>query len=338
MGFFPQEFQPEETTANFPEYLTGIDSIVKNHKFTDTKVVIGNDTFDCHMVVLKVYSEFFAKMSKNEVVDKETVILPEEEVTPIAFHMIYEWMLSDDGKVNRPHFAEVFKATKFLGIPELMNQIMSTVDSHEVIGEREALTIYLEAKAIDEKILQQLMMSRISKLFLTFSASWEYLNLLVEEVEGFLKSNNLGVSSELGVLFVTIRWLQHKWPLRKKQVPQLLKFVRFELIQSWQLVELKNYPKELAHIFKTPEVQEMIDKALSNISLGHSYIAGEGDEIPQVLQRRLVNDPLWNEFSFERNPNMAQNYRNFTQYLKKLDGFHWRTLKYINLQHESESI
>jgi hypothetical protein len=204
-----------------------------------------------------------------------------------------------------------------------------------VIEEREALSIYLEAKAANVKPLQDFMMNKISKIFLTFVSSWEYLLLLYEEVEAFFQSNRLGVNSELDMLFAAIRWLQHDWPQREKSIAKLMKCVRFELIQSWQLVELKKFPKELKHIFKVREVQEMIDKALSNISLQHSHIEGDGDNLPLVFNRRLINDPMWNEFEFEKNPNVYHNYCNFCKYLKRLSESHWRKIKYFDPKHES---
>ena len=288
------------------------------------------------MIVLKSYSEYFEKLDKNDEIDTQTVTLPDDQVTPTAFYKIYEWMLADENFLTRSSFAEIFKAAKFLKIQDLLSQCMCCIDDMRVIGEREALSIYLEAKEINEKSLQDYMRMKISKIFLTFVASWEFLELTQDEVEDFFKSNRLGVNSELDMLFSGIRWLQHNWSQRKKSIPTLLRFVRFELIQSWQLVELKRFPRELEHIFKYPEVQDMIDKALSYISLQNSdHCKGDSETLTTVFNRRLINDPMWNEFQFERNPNLFQNFCNFCKYLNKLDGCHWRKLKYSDPKHES---
>lgn len=336
LGFHPRQFTQEEASAKFPTVMDSIEKMLKNRENTDTTISVGNETFDCHMIVLKCYSEYFDKLDANKNLDTKVVILPEDQVSPVAFYKIYDWMLADDAKVSRSHFAEVFKAAKYLNIRELMSQCMCCIDDKNVIGEREALSIYLESKEAGEKSLQEFMIKKISKFFLTFVASWEYLELIQEEVESFFKSNRLGVNSELDMLFAAIRWLQHGWPQRKKSIASLLKFVRFELIQSWQLVELKKYPKELEHIFKIPEVQEMIDKALSYVSLQSSENgSGDGDNIEAVFNRRLITDPLWNKFEFELNPNIHENYLNFCSYLSQLDACHWRKIKYANPLHES---
>lgn len=335
MGFSPREFNEEESTAKFPTCMSLVEKMLKNRQHTDTKIVVGDDTFNCHMIVLKSYSGYFKKLEKNDDMDKQTIILADDQVTPNAFHVIYEWMLTDNSNLQRPFFAEVFKAAKFLEVTEMISQVISLIDDKKVIGEREALTIYLEAKEANEKSLQKLMMMKISKIFLTFVASWEYLHLSSEEAEQFFQSNRLGVNSELDMMFAAIRWLQHGWPEKKKSVASLMKFVRFELIQSWTLVELKKYSKELEHIFKIREVQSMIDQALSAISLQHSHAEGDDERSPQVFNRLLINDPMWNEFEFEQELNVYQNYCNFCKYLSQLDGSHWRKIKYADPKHES---
>lgn len=334
MGIFPRQFKPEEASARFPTYLTFIVKMVKNQEHCDTKVVIGMEVFECHMIVLKGFSEYFADLNKNEEFDTQTVFLPEDQVSPIAFNITYNWMISDDKIPQRSQFVAVYKAAKFLKIQEYLGQFMCIIDDKNVIGEREALSIFLEAKEVNEKSLQDFMRPKISKLFLTFVASWEYLVLLYEEVEAFFNSNTVGVNSEIDMLFAAIRWLQHEWPVRHKLVAPLMKFVRFELMNSWQLVELKNYPQELKHIFKIQEVQETIDKALSTILLQTSN-QGNGDNDVKIINRRIINDCMWNAFDFDRNPNFSDNYQNFCIYLTQLNGSHWQKIKYADPKHES---
>lgn len=327
LGFHPREFTEDEATVKLPSCLSCIEKTLLNRHQTDTKVIIGSEIFACHTLVLKSYSEYFEKLSENN-----NVVLPEDKVSPVAFFEIYNWMLSDDGNVPRSNFAEIYKAAQFLNVHELMSQLMCCIDDKKLIGEREALSIYLEAKQAGEKSLQSFMISKISKIFLTFVASWEFLQLNFDEIGEFFKSNRLGVNSELDMLFASIRWLQHEWPSRAQNVARLFKLVRFELIQSWQLIELKKFPKEFEHIFEKKEVQEIVGNALSYKFSGCSNESG--DEIVKVFDRRIINDALWNAFEFEKNPNMHENFCNFCKYLQQLDACHWRKLKYADPKHE----
>lgn len=340
MGFSPKPLSAKEATAKFPPFLECIEKMIRNSEHTDTTVTVGTETFNCHMIVLKGYSAYFKKLDNNPSINTQNVVLPDDQVTPLAFFKIYEWMLSNEDSLPRSGFAEIFKSAKFLGIHELTCQLMCYIDDGSVIGEREAVSIYLEAKEVNEKSLQDLMRQKISKIFLTFVASWEYLELTFEEIKDFFKSNRLGVNSELDMLFAAIRWLQHEWAHRKNLTVDLLKLVRFELIQSWQLVELKRYPKELEHIFKIPEVKEIIDQALSYISMQNAdHCKGDCEvSTPSVFNRLLINDPKWNEFQFEQNPNVFQNFCNFCKYLKEIDACRWRKVKYADPRHESAVI
>jgi hypothetical protein len=334
LGIRPRQFTIEEGSANFPTHLELIEKMVRRREHCDTEVIIGTERFNCHMIVLSGYSDYFEDLKKNEEFDTHTVFLPEEQVSPTAFKIIYDWMLSDGDIPMRLHFAAVFKATKFLKVHEYLAQFMCVIDDKTVIGEREALSIYLEAKAVNEKSLQDFMRPKVSKLFLTFVSSWEYLELTFEEVESFFRSNTVSVNSELDMLFAAIRWLQHEWPRRHKMVTPLLKQVRFELMQTCQLVDLKNFPDEFKHIFKAPEVQQVIDNALTSL-LQQSSNQADGDNEPKVINRRLINDPMWNSFDFETCTDFKENYKNFCKYLKNLRGKHWQNIKYADPKHES---
>lgn len=335
LGFETREFNSIEGCAKFPAFLTSIERMIKETQYIDTQVIVGCETFHCHMIVLKSYSSYFANLERNKEINCERIELPENQVTPIAFHIIYEWMLSDENHLPRLNFAETYKAAKFLNIFELLCQFMSIIDNPNVITEREALSIFLEAIDVNEKDLKRFMVNKLSKIFLTFVASWEYLMLSIEEIQVIFNSNRLAINSELDMLFSAIRWLQHDWPLRKKSIANLLNSVRFTQILSWQLVEFKNYPQELEHIFKLEEVQTKIDDALKIRSVRDCRII-QDDEIPQIdlISRRLINDPLWNCFEFHKNPNLYQSYCNFCSYINKLDAVHWRNVKYADPKHE----
>lgn len=61
------------------------------------------------------------------------------------------------------------------------------------------------------------------------------------------------------------RWLDYKWNDRKLYLLDAMKCVRFGLMTPWQLVELKRNAndKEIQRLVECPEVQQMIDDALS---------------------------------------------------------------------------
>ncbi|KAL7010542.1 hypothetical protein ACKWTF_016935 [Chironomus riparius] len=129
------------------------------------------------------------------------------------------------------------------------------------------------------------------------------------------------------MIFTAIRWLLYKWPRRKNNIKEILKKIKFELIVPWQLVEFKKYPQQLGQIFHPIEIQTAIDEALSYQSTRHIQTFEEHSSERLIVSRRIIDDPLWKEFEFERNSNVHVGYNSFRQYLKKLNAFHWTRIE-----------
>lgn len=357
LGFVPQKFAHEK---NSPELRIKIDQIstkkyilnalkmLKRQEFCDVKIIIGVNVFNCHMVVLKSYSAYFKHLDDHCRDDQDSIELPEKEVSPYAFQTIYSWMLDDQATVGRTKFAEVLKAACFLRVDSMKNQYFCCIDNITLFNERFAFSLFLEAKRSDFPLIKKVMLRRISKVFLSVVASREFVELSFEEVRELLKSNYLAVNSELDILQATIRWLQHDWNQRRNFTMDLLKCVRFGLIPSWQIVEYKNCPQQLKHIFKGEDVTQYLIEALSYISVKiyesqnnqESIEFNEEDSkkeivfkhlnIKEQIPRKIIRDPLYEEFKFEKNSNVYENYYNFLRYLQIIQKCGSNHLKLIN--------
>lgn len=326
LGFKVKEFSKTHGKIKYPSCITCISSLIKNFKFCDTVIEIGKERFTCHFIIMKKYSKFFEHFG-----DFATrVELPADQVTPRAFCDIYEWILSNENHIKRQSFAEVFKAAKYLEIENLLQQLMIIIDDQHLISEREAVSIYFEAKLVGAKFLQSFMIGKISKIFLTFVASKDFLELSIEEVLEFFKSNRIAINSEMDMVFVAIRWSTYKWPRRMNYIKTIMSEIKFELILKWQLVVLKKYPQQFGEIFHLKEIQKALDEALSY------QITSEIDQEIfehrncQTVPRRLIDDPLWKKYKFEENSNVHMAYSNFLKYLKELNACHWTHVKEKN--------
>ena len=317
---FPKNF----ARVKYPTFILCIEKFIQKFKFCDTVIVIGKERFNCHFIVVKCFSKHFEKFGKNTT----SIELPTDQVTPKAFCEIYEWMLASDNHIKRESFAEVFKAVRFLQIDKLLQHLMMIVDDQHIISEREAISVFLEAKRFNAKCLQSFMVGKISKIFLTFVASKEFLECTLDEALEFFKSNRIAINSEVDMIFTAIRWLLYKWPRRKNNIKQILKQIKFELIVPWQLVEFKKYPQQLGPIFHPIEIQTAIDEALSYQSTRQlQTFSDEHLSERLIVSRRIIDDPLWQGFDFDRNSNVHVGYNNFKEYLKKLDAFHWTRIE-----------
>lgn len=329
-ALFPEHFM----VIAYPSFILWIEHFVQRFKFCDVIVMIGKERFNCHFIVMRCYSRHFERYDKSTTV----IELPIDQVTPKAFCEIYEWMLSTENIVKRESFAEVFKAVRFLQVDKLLQQLMIIIDDQQIISEREALSIFLEAKRFSAKCLQSFMVGKISRIFLTFVASKEFLECSLDEANELFRSNRIAVNSEVDMIFIAIRWLLYKWPRRRNYIKQILTQIKFELIVPWQLIEFKKYPQHLEQIFYPKEIQNAIDEALAYQSTRRMQLLADGNVKQQdrlVVPRRIILDPLWLEYKFEENSNIHIGYHKFKEYLKRLNACHWTQLKYQDNKYSS---
>lgn len=228
---------------------------------SDIQVIIDESIFSCHSILLQSYSGYFNQLSLNT----SEIILPSERVNSSSFIKIYEWMLADKPKIERPGIMELYVAAKFLKIENLILQIYGCFDNLECFSEDLAFVLYWEARSVNETEILALAMPRIKKFFLTMVATTEFLEMNFQEICEFLKMGSIGVRRETDVFFSGLTWLYHDWEDREKYVMDIMKCVRFVLMRPWELTELRNDNKsiEVENITKMPTVGKMIDNALS---------------------------------------------------------------------------
>ena len=133
-----------------------------------------------------------------------------------------------------------------------------------------------------------------------------------------------------------IRWLDHDFPVREKFLIALFKCIRFGLLVPWMLIEFKKYPEELNHIFGRKEILELVDEAISYITI-KNYRNGNPKEIKfkylnpkEQNERQIIRDSLWLDSTSSTNIN--QNYDNFKKYLQNIktcEFVHWQSLTSI---------
>lgn len=167
---------------------------VLRYEQTNVEIHIEGTIFRCHMLVLQCYSEFFCDLT-----GKDKVVLPTNKVTPQSFFMLYSWMLSPDPIVGREGILELYNAAEYLKIDGVLSQCWACLDDAQ-ISEDAAFLLYLEARQFRKSLIEELMIARIFKFFLTLVASEEFLKFAVDEVVLLLSSNSIGVHSEMEVI------------------------------------------------------------------------------------------------------------------------------------------
>lgn len=340
MGLFKENISQWDQIVQPPktDLLVSLDRMIKTFTKTDVQVLIGEECFDCHKIVLQAYSELFYETP----MEAQSVRLAADKITPSAFSAIYNWMLSSNPVVKRQGILQLFIAAQYLKISELVEQCWSCFDSDNFI-EDQAFLLYSEARAAGETMIMELMISRISKFFLTLVASKEFLSLNSKEVIAFLKCSQIAVHSELEVLYAGLRWIFFDWETREKDITKVMTCIRFALIPPWQLVEFsrKSECSEIDEIMKYPEIKKMIRDSLDFIVSDAYYRKLNNRDVAEAMERLKLNGPIdrvWIDDAVfhkfvESKGLYVYNYETFLAYLGTIKGLgieFWKTMKIVD--------
>lgn len=318
-----------------PDLLKLFKNIVTNYENTNVKIQIDETIFNCHMIVLQCYSDYFKDKTLEQIIE-----LPSAEVSLRAFIMIYDWMLSNEPMVQREGLLELFHAAKFLRIKDLVYQCWTCIENEERFSEDSAFLFFLEARQFGYDSLKYLMLTKIFKFFLPIVASKEFLTLSHDEVISLLNSHSIGVKSEMDILLSAVRWLNFDWDKRNEYMLDIIKCVRFGLMAPWQLIEFfsDSCPPEIRKIVENSEVRKMVENGISYVTTKYYHGTNIEKFSQQMIKLKLV-EPIERHWILDDNQNFDKNlpenhiensYKEFLKYLDKLrnpDSNHWKNWK-----------
>ncbi|KAH8336635.1 hypothetical protein KR074_009847, partial [Drosophila pseudoananassae] len=240
---------------------------IQSNKYTDTIVNIMGHSFVCHSIILNLYSK---RMFKN--LEKTIFQISTPQLSPNSFSYIYQWMISEMGKIPILNMPDILRGASYLEITELLEHCWNVINSH-IYTEFSAFNIMFEGRhAYELDEMNKLMSSRISKATLTILSSREFLCLSENQVCNLLASNTLAVNSEMELLYSAFLWLNHLWPYRRSSIYLILKNIRFgfmspTMLRKFTKLELQ-YTGTFSEIFSEfthlPKLTQLIQDALFN--------------------------------------------------------------------------
>lgn len=128
---FNVEFQSDPKVCSKSNMMHLVREFYQVQKFNDVLVHIGNQSFNCHLLIVQCYSTLFGDRYKSEKVIK----LPEDTVTSNAFQNVYSWMLSSPKTVQRNGLLELLTAAEFLLIECLVHQCWLLIEDCRLFRE-----------------------------------------------------------------------------------------------------------------------------------------------------------------------------------------------------------
>ncbi|KAL7745248.1 hypothetical protein ACLKA6_008293 [Drosophila palustris] len=187
-------------------------------------------------------------------------------------------------------------ADEVLQIPELLRQLWASLEKMEFFNEDTAYKVYLEARRHPQaKILRELMLTRISRVYLCIVSSASFLDFSEQELIHVLNNCYLSVNSEIEIFLSVILWLEHNWYDRKNCAERVLGGVRFGLMPTWYLYTLDrtNRCSHFARVIYSKGVQELLEKGLEDaLALRSKHLRNPNSvDVESPLPRDWVADP-----------------------------------------------
>ncbi|XP_017055089.1 uncharacterized protein LOC108097359 isoform X2 [Drosophila ficusphila] len=217
--------------------------VLREQTLIDAGIVTGNERYRCFKSVLQNYAKIYAARRFME-------------------QMPQLGQLGRDADVEQELFARVV-AEELLQIPELLRQLWVSLEKMEFFNEDTAFKAYLEARRHPHaRILCELMLTRISRVFLCIVCSTFFLEFTEHELRHILRNCYLSVNSEIEIFLSVVLWLEHNWFERGNCAERILSEVRFALMPTWYLCTLEraNCCRHFARVIHTPGVQRMIEQ------------------------------------------------------------------------------
>ncbi|KAH8420345.1 hypothetical protein KR009_009460 [Drosophila setifemur] len=228
--------------------------VLREQTLMEAGILRGNDRYRCFKCVLQNYAKIYAARRFMEQ-------LPQLELGQELGREP-----GQGAEVEQELLARVV-ADEVLQIPELLRQLWSSLEKMEFFNEDAAFKAYLEARRHPQaRILRELMLTRISRVFLCIVSSTFFLDFSEHELTHILRNCYLSVNSEIEIFLSVVLWLEHNWFERRDCSERILSEVRFGLMPTWYLATLEraNRCRHFARVIHNPGVQRMIAQGLDD--------------------------------------------------------------------------
>ncbi|XP_034486374.1 uncharacterized protein LOC117790873 [Drosophila innubila] len=238
----------------------------------------------CHGDVLRYHSEYFSHCLPTGSV----INLPYENVHPVVFKFLYEWMIMGSTECPRNKLLELLDAGFFLYMPMLVSSIFQCMDDKKTFTASDSIDTYY--KALNKNVLgiADLMLASVRKYFLLMINTVEYSEIEVSCLCNLLDSDNLGVQSEIEVFYAVFVWIYVDFEARMVHLERILKAVRFKLLPSEFLCNIGMHLHELH-----PDIAAVLHPILQETMWFHQVLDMEEDvgENIKPCQRIWIRDP-----------------------------------------------
>jgi len=193
-----KQIEAERATSVIERVSENLMLSLRTQTLADAGIIKGNERYLSFKRVLQNYAKLYAA---RRFIEKLPLLSPSQsaqsgEDQDEDQDQLNLYSISND---NEQAFARMV-ANEVLQIPELLRQLWASLEKMEFFNEDTAYKVYLEARRHPQaNILRELMLTRISRVYLCIVSSASFLDFSEHELIHVLNNSYLSVNSEIEV-------------------------------------------------------------------------------------------------------------------------------------------
>ncbi|XP_076093860.1 kelch-like protein 35 isoform X1 [Mytilus galloprovincialis] len=240
------------------ELYNSLEDMYKHDRHTDTKLVVGDRTFNCHRVVLAAISPYFDAMFSSGMIESQNGTVNIQDCSVGIFENILDFIYTGRKVVTFDNCEDLLKAAAIFQMRQLHEKceqfLLNNLISDNSLG------AWKLAKSYDCPSLCTKAWTLILMNFTDICRSEDFLFLDKDDLIKIITDDNLNVTNEEVVCDAVFRWYESDVSKRKDEIIQLFEYLRLPLLGSEYLLH-EVEPMELVR--ENARCREIVKEAIT---------------------------------------------------------------------------
>ncbi|TRY92803.1 hypothetical protein DNTS_024871 [Danionella cerebrum] len=264
----------------------GLKELLKENKFVDCILKVGDRSVPCHRLILAACSPYFRELyfsedgTEKKDSSKEVVL---EDVDATIVDMIVNYLYSADIEITDDNVQDIFAVANKFQIPSVFTVCVNFLQNK--ISLDNCLAVFRMGLVLNCPRLAMSARDFIAERFETLSKEEDFLEFNAPELFAIIGCDALNVEKEELVFELLMKWIRKNKDIRVKALGDAFEHIRFRLLPEKyfkEKVEKDDIIKTDPELVKKLKVikEAFAGKLPQNIGKSEE---GEGNELPGYL-------------------------------------------------------
>ena len=218
-------------SVNHPGHiLQSLQEIYRERLFCDVTLVINEQEFPAHRIVLAAGSPYFSAMFKNDLKESTQTRISLKDVDPLPLESLISFLYSSSLVITESNVQALLHAASLLGIMSVVEAccdfLLARLDPENCLG------MYQFADIHGCSSLAEASWKYALEHFREVMESEEFLSLSSNHLQTLIQSGDVQVQTEVDILDSVLLWYSHNRPERVKHLPSLIQYIKLPLISQ----------------------------------------------------------------------------------------------------------